>query len=213
MMVGPFCISWPRRLKTCLLRIIRGFWNRGGWTGWVDILFVAHYPGYVSSQSPTRCITSFSFYNPWSLLKAVVYNYIFWNVRRKTLFVITADNLTLLLTFRAGAGCITEVKVVCIISCLYIFLFILLLLLCHFRCFYRKMSSYGVNLVSLIQVTTLAFVAVVQFRSRANRMCILRDVRPKDLCWGLYICPAQSALIVVVCSALRTRVALIYIYF
>lgn len=85
MMVGPFCISWPHRLKTCLLRIIRGFWNRGGWTGWVDILFVAHYPGYVSSQSPTRCITSFSFYNPWSLLKAVVYNYIFWNVKWKNL--------------------------------------------------------------------------------------------------------------------------------
>ena len=75
------------------------------------------------------------------------------------------------------------------------------------------MSSYGVNLVSLIQVTTLALVAVAQFRSRANRMCILRDVRPKDLCWGLYICPAQSALIVVVCNALRTRVAHIYIYF
>ena len=53
------------------------------------------------------------------------------NLRRKALLVVTADNLTLLPTFRACTGCITEVKVLFVILCfVYIYiLFILLLLL------------------------------------------------------------------------------------
>ena len=39
------------------------------------------------------------------------------NLRRKALLVVTADNLTLLPTFRACTGCITEVKVLFVILC------------------------------------------------------------------------------------------------
>ena len=78
------------------------------------------------------------------------------NLRRKALLVVTADNLTLLPTFRACTGCITEVKVLFVILC-FVYIFFCLFCCCcccccHFRCFYCKMSSYGVNLVSLIHV-------------------------------------------------------------
>ena len=123
----------------------------------MNVLFVAYYPGYVSLQSPTRCITLLSFYIPWSLLKVIIYVFFSGNLRRKALLVVTADNLTLLPTFRACTGCITEVKVLFVILC-FVYIFFCLFCCCccccccHFRCFYCKMSSYGVNLVSLIHV-------------------------------------------------------------
>lgn len=85
-------------------------------------------------------------------MKSPESNYLcfFGNLRREASFVVTADNLTLLPTFRACTGCITGVKVVFIILCFVYFLKLFCCGCCHFRCFYCKMPSYGVNLLSLI---------------------------------------------------------------
>ena len=139
-----------------------------GWMNWVSGYSVfAHYPGYVSSQSPTRCITSFSFYNLWSLLKAVVY--IFLKFKKKNVIRCHCRQPHLAANFQSRNQVYHGSK-----SSLHYFMFVYFFIYlfccccCHFRCFYCKMSSYGVNLVSLIQVTTLALVAVAQFRSRAR---------------------------------------------
>jgi len=78
--------------------------------------------------------------------------FFFGNLTRKELFVVTSDILTLLSTFLACTGCITGVKVVFIILCFVYFFYLFCCCCCHFRCFYCKMLSYCVNLVSLIHV-------------------------------------------------------------
>ena len=153
----------------------------------MNVLFVAYYPGYVSLQSPTRCITLLSFYIPWSLLKVIIYVFFSGNLRRKALLVVTADNLTLLPTFRACTGCITEVKVLFVILC-FVYIFFCLFCCCcccccHFRCFYCKMSSYGVNLVSLIHVCwKCALIRLLTIKKTLlfPEICLWIHVRPRE---------------------------------
>ena len=149
----------------------------------MNVLFVAYYPGYVSLQSPTRCITLLSFYIPWSLLKVIIYVFFSGNLRRKALLVVTADNLTLLPTFRACTGCITEVKVLFVILCFVYIFFCLFCCCCHFRCFYCKMSSYGVNLVSLIHVCwKCALIRLLTIKKTLlfPEICLWIHVRPRE---------------------------------
>ena len=109
------------------------------------------------------------------------------NLRRKALLVVTADNLTLLPTFRACTGCITEVKVLFVILC-FVYIFFCLFCCCcccccHFRCFYCKMSSYGVNLVSLIHVCwKCALIRLLTIKKTLlfPEICLWIHVRPRE---------------------------------
>lgn len=118
----------------------------------MNVLFVAYYPGYVSLQSPTRCITLLSFYIPWSLLKVIIYVF-FWKFKKKSVVGCHCRQAHIAANFpslyRVYHGSQTTLRY--FMFCIYIFC-LFCCCFCHFRCFYCKMSSYGVNLVSLIHV-------------------------------------------------------------
>ena len=124
----------------------------------MNVLFVAYYPGYVSLQSPTRCITLLSFYIPWSPLKVIIYVFFFfffWKFKKKSVVVCHCRQRHIAANFpslyRVYHGSQSTLRY--FMFCIYIFcLFCCCCCCCHFRCFYCKMSSYGANLVSLIHV-------------------------------------------------------------
>lgn len=115
-------------------------------------MFVTYYPGYVSLQSPTLCITLFSFYIPWSLLKVIIYGFFFWKFKKKRVIRChcrqphIATNFPSLYRVYHGSKSSLHYFMFCI------FFYLFCRCCCHFRCFYCKMSSYGVSLVSFIHV-------------------------------------------------------------
>ena len=108
------------------------------WMNWVSgcTCFVCHVLPRLRIFTVTNTVHNFVFilYS----MKSLESNYLcffFGNLRRKASFVVTADNLTLLPTFRACTGCITGVKVVFIILCFVYFFKIILLWLLSFSLF------------------------------------------------------------------------------